>query len=1054
MEKQSVSTIVRKPWGGQLEADQEPLPEPRDRDAFDWMLLLLRKLAELSFLSTLIAVPLMYHFSFNAEKLNAVQEYFGQTYFYLEQIRPWIGGAMPTLESKFTAWFVLGILMVAAHAAMRIAGGIGKRSPHGMASDSDSSRRSVHRLIPLLCISGFLIYSFLSFLLWPPAVPADAAITPQGAGSGLAAGVAKRLGGGGFFYSTTSWLQVVFALIFFLVAEDIIRERRFAAKIFGLIVLVGLVNAIVVVLQKVEFGPLMDIWVKFGESDARNRLGAFIGHNTGVASYLITPLLVALAWAVSIQPRKSQILRVALAISVLFMALAMLLTQSRAVVPIAILMAVTLFVMLIKRSALLSKSRLYIWFPVALFFVILTQLVPMRYNPLYRHDVTLPERIGEFRPERLLTETRLRILVVSASELIPSSPLLGHGFGTFQYVYPPAQGRYFENNPNSVLAPTPLRTQRAHNEYLQVLVETGIIGLGIALCGLLFLLRGGWQVMRRTLMPHHIAMQAAIICSLVGLLLHSFADFPLRVPPLSLTVIVLLAVWSAGDRLWLFPMLPPIAEDDAPIPSPGEERRPSKPILLAAVSAGILAALLAGAAALFSVSANQFLSAATMVNRGNQFLALYMETQNPRALQEGFQEVYTARRIYWISGPISRLNAQGRYLQARLNYQAADEHADEGKMETAVKARAFAETLATAGVSDINMAFSEENFDRLYVLRSQLNELIARNSIGERREEYFRAYRDDLEKAAAMNPGNVYTILQYIEMLENNPVLNRAKIVAQLEKLHHFHPGFFEERLFGRVLDAMSLGAGQDAYLKMQMIAEAVPEKPLYQQVLAATALAAGDYGRAREMARSILENAGTENRMARQEAVLLLVQTSILEGSYQSALETLNSLDRYEYVEPGYTRTIRLNLLEKTGARKEEVDRVRADLNALGREDPNQFRTAAFVAFNLFHDYEQTVSWLERRREARQAALARNDPKPPPEMDLQGYVLLAKSYAALGQWENIRERGLLAKLREKGLTPYSRELAFGIAREIADEARQAGADLETRPNSQDEDTP
>jgi hypothetical protein len=85
--------------------------------------------------------------------------------------------------------------------------------------------------------------------------------------------------------------------------------------------------------------------------------------------------------------------------------------KAGAVLPILVVCVAVMVVLMARRSAILPKSRLYIWFPVALFFALLTQVIPSSFNPLYRRDVTLVNRLDDFSVSRLLTETRLRILV-------------------------------------------------------------------------------------------------------------------------------------------------------------------------------------------------------------------------------------------------------------------------------------------------------------------------------------------------------------------------------------------------------------------------------------------------------------------------------------------------------------------------------------------------------------------------------------------------------------------------------------------------------------------
>jgi len=68
----------------------------------------------------------------------------------------------------------------------------------------------------------------------------------------------------------------------------------------------------------------------------------------------------------------------------------------------------------------------------------------------------------------------------AAFDMFKDSPVTGQGFGVFEYEYPSFQGRFFQNKKNlerfGQMAQNP---QRANNEYLHVLAESGITGFAV-----------------------------------------------------------------------------------------------------------------------------------------------------------------------------------------------------------------------------------------------------------------------------------------------------------------------------------------------------------------------------------------------------------------------------------------------------------------------------------------------------------------------------------------------------------------------------------------------
>ena len=983
--------------------------------------LLLRKFVELSLLAILVAVPMMYHFSLTAESARAVQGVIGSGDFWREQIGPLATGMLPVLESKFSAWFVLGIVAMAGYVALRLYESV---SRVGLA-ERNSSRDSRHRMIPLAAAMVFLILALASFLLWPPAVPREA-VQLSGGGEatkvgGLVSLLGQRLGGGGLFFSMTAWLQLAFAFFFFLVCEDMIRARGMVNRIVGLIVLVGIVNALIVILLKLEFPPLMSVWVRFGAEDTRNNLGAFIGHNTGVSSYMMAPILIAMTWLVSLQPRSNAVYRGALTAALLTMALAMLLAQSRAAVPIVVVCAGLLLWLLGRRHCLRTRSRLYIAVPAAVILLVVTQLVPGRFNPLYRGDVTLVERVEAFTAKRLLTETRLRILVVSMRMLVPEAPILGHGWASFQYVYPKAQGEYYRDNPDSSLAPTPFRTDKAHNEYLQLLVENGIVGCAILAAGFFFLMRGGWMVFRRTIMPHHIGIQVGILCSIVALLMHCAVDFPLRIPPIASAMVFLLAIWSAGDRLWVFPMNAPRDEEDQTAAIPARGGVPARWGMAAIAGGGLLGA----AAMLLAVSFAPFQSAATRIQKSASYLLNFRALPNAEYLQdEARSEAIGARRIFWLSGPANRLVAQCEFLRAVAAYRKADAAAQAGDLTAASAHRGYAESLALMALTGLNMSLSEERFHGIYRLRSDIKGLLAQNSAGDERRIYSDESVQDLYAAVDMNPGDHVSLFALIVTLERQPVLQRTEIVRHMRLLNHFHDDYFRATVFQRVLDALYVGAVSEADDRLEMIVEAVPEDPTYLYALGSTSLAAGRLDRAREIARVMQEHSrGPGHEALREHAAMILAQAAIKSGDSAAALSVLSEPTAFPTTPAALRIAMLLHLAEDPLAKEQH----RRDLDRLGAQDPVNLQIAGIVAFEQFKDYAEAAKWLEERNSL---------VYPVPPMDIQGNLVLARCHAELGNWSRVLE--LLDRVEKMETTGYARGLVAGIDAELR--ARAAAA--------------
>jgi len=118
-----------------------------------------------------------------------------------------------------------------------------------------------------------------------------------------------------------------------------------------------------------------------------------------------------------------------------------------------------------------------------------------------------------------------------------NKPLLGWGLGTFPTVYP--QFRSFYTN---------FFVNEAHNDYLQLLAEVGLLGFGTMLWFVVVLYRSALRKIGNWSGDVPGAVRLACILSATGILVHSLFDFNLQIPANAALFYVLCTV-AAGPRL-------------------------------------------------------------------------------------------------------------------------------------------------------------------------------------------------------------------------------------------------------------------------------------------------------------------------------------------------------------------------------------------------------------------------------------------------------------------------------------------------------------------------
>lgn len=128
-------------------------------------------------------------------------------------------------------------------------------------------------------------------------------------------------------------------------------------------------------------------------------------------------------------------------------------------------------------------------------------------------------------------------------------PILGWGLGTFTTVYP--QFRSFYTN---------LFVNAAHNDYVQALVETGLVGFAAIVWFVIALYRGGLRNLDSWNRNWSRTLGLAAVISCTGILVHSAFDFNLQIPA----------------NACVFYFLAAVATSTASLPESGSSRRSTR----------------------------------------------------------------------------------------------------------------------------------------------------------------------------------------------------------------------------------------------------------------------------------------------------------------------------------------------------------------------------------------------------------------------------------------------------------------------------------------------
>jgi tetratricopeptide (TPR) repeat protein len=150
------------------------------------------------------------------------------------------------------------------------------------------------------------------------------------------------------------------------------------------------------------------------------------------------------------------------------------------------------------------------------------------------------KRLNTIWTGQALEESRLP-LWADAWPLVPEYGLWGTGYGTFGLVEPLHRERLSSS----------LFIEHAHNEFLEAIIEGGVIRLGITVLAIALVFRAGVAAVRRYANHPEAGLALGALFGITALVIHSIGDFGIHVPAVTLAAAALSAqlVGLANDSV-------------------------------------------------------------------------------------------------------------------------------------------------------------------------------------------------------------------------------------------------------------------------------------------------------------------------------------------------------------------------------------------------------------------------------------------------------------------------------------------------------------------------
>ncbi len=316
-------------------------------------------------------------------------------------------------------------------------------------------------------------------------------------------------------------LYAAYGMLAFVVTQTLRRSSQFELMAKWFTVYGAVVAAFAILQGLAPNGKLYWIWAL---EQGGSIYGPYVNHNhyAGLME-MLTPFPLVLA-ATHFTDGNRKIAATGIAA---LMAASIFLSGSRGGMAAFVAQMVVLSVLLVRKRDKDWKQPLMLG---AFLAMVIVFLVWTGGNELTRRLVSIhSEAREEINGGVRLTIDRdcLRMLV--------KRPLLGWGLGAFPIVYPEFRSFY-----------TTFFVNQAHNDYLQLLVETGLAGFSIAVWFLVLVFRQAAGKLKNWTETANGALAVAALLGCVGILVHSFFDFNLQIPANAALFYVLCAIAAAA----------------------------------------------------------------------------------------------------------------------------------------------------------------------------------------------------------------------------------------------------------------------------------------------------------------------------------------------------------------------------------------------------------------------------------------------------------------------------------------------------------------------------
>ena len=329
-------------------------------------------------------------------------------------------------------------------------------------------------------------------------------------------------------------------LIYFIIINNVENEKQF----FSFITLLFITSFIISIYTIIQY---------YGLDPYLRELGALtstIGQKNWISNYLALIFPIIFSFFLLEEIKKNKIL-LFLLLSIIYTTI--IICQSRGIwISISLTLIFAIYI-ITKFNLLKIFQENKKWLIILLSVFLIITIIYSTDNPLNKSLLTLPQRaLSTFDEKDPSINTRF-LIWKNTLQMIKDKPLLGSGIGTFKMNYLDYQAEFFRDNPDSIKYYTFPR--EAHNEYLQIGTELGLLGMGLFMAIIFIFYSTVLNFLKKEQNSKNRLVCWGLMMGISCFLIHSLFTFPLHVPALGsafFTIIGLTTIYIRNFNLSQF----------------------------------------------------------------------------------------------------------------------------------------------------------------------------------------------------------------------------------------------------------------------------------------------------------------------------------------------------------------------------------------------------------------------------------------------------------------------------------------------------------------------